>query len=97
MTRTNGNGKRFPVGHKGSSLQKRIGLIYNRIPQASCPECDLRESGAEAEDVFDPFADESYEIIFDGEAVDEWCSTCGRQTVHVIVWDDDDSETGQLP
>jgi hypothetical protein len=64
-----------------SSLQAKV----SRLEEAAggggeCPECGGPD---------DPDDHTTYELIFDDEAEEEWCETCGRQTGIVIRWPED--------
>ena len=59
-------------------LNGRVERLENGHPHA-CPECGVNEGGN----------DDTYELVFVGEAEEEWCETCARQTAIVIRWPED--------
>jgi hypothetical protein len=66
---------------------KRVGRLEETITAPPCEECghgDLSKGPPTYELCFDDDLDE------DEEPVEAWCSTCGRQTDHVLRFEDDD-------
>ena len=52
------------------------------------PPCDYCGWGGDNGEPDEPEDGDSFEIVFDGDAQDEWCEACGRQTERAIYFDD---------
>jgi hypothetical protein len=70
------------------SLARRVERLRGSfLAPEGCEEC-----GSGGDPWGYPDEDVEYEVEYDDEAVDEFCPSCGRQTVHVIVWGDEDEQ-----
>jgi hypothetical protein len=63
------------------TIERRVSALEAAAGGGSgCPECGGPD---------DPDDHTPYEVVFDDEAEEEWCETCGRQTGFVIRWPED--------
>ena len=63
------------------TLERRVAALEESAGGGGkCPECGGPD---------DPDDHTTYEVEWVDEAEEEWCETCGRQTVIVVRWPED--------
>ena len=61
-----------------TTIEKRLARLEESAGAGGeCPRCGGPD---------EPDEHTTYELVFDEEAEEEWCETCGRQTGIVIRW-----------